>query len=61
MWQMSELGVMMMMTPGVSVTGGVRDAPRLISSQICEKRLCFKLDKVASCPSRNTFLSPDTW
>ena len=47
---MSELDVMMMMSPGVSDTGGVRDAPRLISSQICERRLCFKLDKVASCP-----------
>ena len=54
---MRELDVMMMMSPGVSdtgpglsVTGGLRDAPRLISSQICERRLCFKLDKVASCP-----------
>ena len=36
--------------PCLNVTGGVHDAPRLISSQICQRRLCFKLDKVASCP-----------
>ena len=57
---MSDLDVMMMMSPGVSDTGGVRDAPRLISSQICERRLCFKLDKVASCPGLGIHLCLQT-
>ena len=57
---MRELDVMMMMSPGVSDTGGVRDAPRLISSQICERRLCFKLDKVASCPGLGIHLCLQT-